>query len=129
MGLFDSLAGAVLSNMGGDKGAMLQIAMDLFKQNGGLEGVVAKFNEAGLSEQAASWISKGDNLPISAEQVIEVLGRDSIVGIAEKLTMSPSDISAKIAEYLPQAIDKMTPNGEVDSNSGNLLTAVMGMLK
>ncbi|TFW72305.1 hypothetical protein C3Y98_04160 [Methylotenera oryzisoli] len=129
MGLFDSLAGAVLSNMGGDKGAMLQIAMDLFKQNGGLEGVVAKFNEAGLSEQAASWISKGDNLPISAEQVIEVLGRDSIAGIAEKLTMSPSDISAKIAEYLPQAIDKMTPNGEVDSNSGNLLTAVMGMLK
>jgi len=129
MGLFDSLAGAVLSNMSGDKGAMLQIAMDLFKQNGGLEGVVAKFNEAGLSEQAASWISKGDNLPISAEQVIEVLGRDSIAGIAEKLTMSPSDISAKIAEYLPQAIDKMTPNGEVDSNSGNLLTAVMGMLK
>lgn len=129
MGLFDSLAGAVLSNMGGDKGAMLQIAMDLFKQNGGLEGVVAKFNEAGLSKQAASWISKGDNLPISAEQVIEVLGRDSIAGIAEKLTMSPSDISAKIAEYLPQAIDKMTPNGEVDSNSGNLLTAVMGMLK
>ncbi|HEY0842125.1 YidB family protein [Methylotenera sp.] len=129
MGLFDSLAGAVLSNMGGDKGAMLQIAMDLFKQNGGLEGVVAKFNEAGLAEQAASWISKGDNLPISAEQVIEVLGRDSIAGIAEKLTMSPSDISEKIAEYLPQAIDKMTPNGEVDSNSGSLLTAVMGMLK
>jgi len=115
--------------MGGDKGAMLQIAMDLFKQNGGLEGVVAKFNEAGLAEQAASWISKGDNLPISAEQVIEVLGRDSIAGIAEKLTMSPSDISEKIAEYLPQAIDKMTPSGEVDSNSGSLLTAVMGMLK
>jgi len=129
MGLFDSLAGAVLSNMGGDKGAMVQIAMDLFKQNGGLEGVVAKFNEAGLAEQAASWISKGENLPISAEQVIEVLGRDSIAGIAEKLTLSPSDISEKIAEYLPQAIDKMTPNGEVDSNSGNLLTAVMGMLK
>ncbi|WP_036301433.1 YidB family protein [Methylotenera sp. L2L1] len=129
MGLFDSLAGAVLSNIGGDKGTMVQIAMDLFKQNGGLEGVLAKFNEAGLAEQAASWISKGDNLPISAEQVIEVLGRDSIAGIAEKLTMSPSDISEKIAEYLPQAIDKMTPNGEVDGNSGNLLTAVMGMLK
>jgi len=129
MGLFDSLAGAVLSNMGGDKGTMLQIAMDLFKQNGGLEGVVAKFNEAGLAEQAASWIGKGDNQPISADQVIEVLGRDSIAGIAEKLNMSPSDISEKIAEYLPQAIDKMTPNGEVDGNSGSLLTAVMGMLK
>jgi uncharacterized protein YidB (DUF937 family) len=129
LGLFDSLAGAVLGNMGGDKGAMLQIAIDLFKQNGGLEGVLAKFNDAGFAEQAASWVSQGDNLPISAEQIMQVLGRDSIASIAEKLTMSPTDISKKIAEYLPQAINKMTPNGIVDSNSGNLLAAVMGMLK
>lgn len=115
--------------MGGDKGAMLQIAMDLFKQNGGLEGVLAKFNDAGFTEQAASWVSQGDNLPISAEQIIQVLGRDNIASMAEKLTMSPTDVSAKIAEYLPQAINKMTPNGKVDSNSGNLLAAVMGMLK
>jgi uncharacterized protein YidB (DUF937 family) len=129
LGLFDSLAGAVLGNMGGDKGAMLQIAMDLFKQHGGLEGILTKFNEAGFSEQTASWVSQGENLPISAEQIIQVLGRDSIASIAEKLTLSPTDISAKIAEYLPQAIDKMTPNGKVDGNSGNLLAAVMGMLK
>lgn len=129
MGLFDSLAGAVLNNMGGEKGTMVQIAMDLFKQNGGLEGVLAKFNEAGFADQAASWIGKGGNLPISAEHVIQVLGQDNIASIANKLNMSPDDISAKIAEYLPQAIDKMTPNGEVDSNSGNLLSAVMGMLK
>jgi uncharacterized protein YidB (DUF937 family) len=129
LGLFDSLAGAVLGNMGGDKGAMLQIAMDLFKQNGGLEGVLAKFNDAGFTEQAASWVSQGNNLPISAEQIIQVLGRDNIASMAEKLTMSPTDVSAKIAEYLPQAINKMTPNGKVDSNSGNLLAAVMGMLK
>lgn len=129
MGLFDSLAGAVLGNMGGDKGAMLQIAMDLFKQNGGLEGVIAKFNEAGFTEQTASWISQGENLPISPEQIIQVLGRDSIASIAEKLTLSPTDVSTKIAEYLPQAVNKMTPNGKLDSNSGNLLAAVMGMLK
>ncbi|PPC81220.1 MAG: hypothetical protein CTY38_09400 [Methylotenera sp.] len=129
MGLFDSLAGAVLGNVGGDKGAMLQIAMDLFKQNGGLEGILAKFNEAGFAEQAASWVSQGNNLPISAEQIIEVLGRDSIAGIGQKLTMSPSDISVKIAEYLPQAIDKMTPNGKLEGNSGNLMAAMMSMLK
>lgn len=129
MGLFDSLAGAVLGNVGGDKGAMLQIAMDLFKQNGGLEGILAKFNEAGFAEQTASWVSQGNNLPISAEQIIEVLGRDSIAGIAQKLTMSPSDISVKIAEYLPQAIDKMTPNGKLEGNSGNLMAAMMNMLK
>ena len=128
MGLFDSLAGSVLSNMGGDKGAMVQIAMDLFKQNGGLEGVLAKFKQAGFEQQVASWVSQSNNLPISAEQIIQVLGQDSVAAIAQKLSLSATDVSAKIAEYLPQAVDKMTPNGKVEGN-GNLLAAMMGMLK
>lgn len=128
MGLFDSLAGSVLSNMGGDKGAMVQIAMDLFKQNGGLEGVLAKFKQAGFEQQVASWVSQSSNLPISAEQIVQVLGQDSIAAIAQKLSLSATDVSAKIAEYLPQAVDKMTPNGKVEGN-GNLLAAMMGMLK
>jgi len=129
MGLFDSLAGAVLSKVGGDKGAMVRVAMDLFNQNGGLEGVIEKFKSGGLTEQAASWVSTGENLPISAEQISQVLGSDTVTEIAAKLGMDSGEISSKIAEYLPQVIDKMTPNGEVNANSGNLLSAVLGMLK
>lgn len=129
MGLFDSLAGAVLSKVGGDKGAMVQVAMDLFNQNGGLEGVIEKFKAGGLMEQVASWVGKGENLPISAEQVTQVLGSGAVTGIAAKFGASPSDISNKIAEYLPQVIDKMTPDGEVNANSGNVLSAVLAMLK
>ncbi|NOS96753.1 MAG: DUF937 domain-containing protein [Methylotenera sp.] len=129
MGLFDSLAGAVLSNVGGDKGAMVQVAMDLFNQNGGLEGVIEKFKAGGLAEQAASWVGKGENLPISAEQISQVLGSDAVAGIAEKLGMDTNDISNKIAEYLPQVIDKMTPDGEVNANSGSLMSAILGMMK
>lgn len=129
MGLFDSLAGAVLGKLGGDKGAMVQVAMDLFNQNGGLAGVLEKFKQGGLAEQAASWVGKGENLPVSAEQITQVLGSGTVTDIAAKLGMDPTDISNKIAEYLPQVIDKMTPNGEVNADSGNLLTAVLGMLK
>ncbi|NOU41892.1 MAG: DUF937 domain-containing protein [Methylotenera sp.] len=129
MGLFDSLAGAVLSKAGGDKGAMVQVAMDLFNQNGGLEGVIEKFKAGGLAEQAASWVGKGENLPISAEQISQVLGSDAVAGIAAKLGMDTNDISNKIAEYLPQVIDKMTPDGEVNANSGSLMSAILGMMK
>lgn len=129
MGLFDSLAGAVLSNVGGDKGKMVQVAMELFNQNGGLEGVLAKFNASGLGKQAASWVSKGENLPISAENITQILGSSVVAEIAAKFGMNPADLSSKIAEYLPQAIDKMTPDGEVNANSGNLMSAVLGMLK
>lgn len=129
MGLFDSVAGAVLGKLGGDKGTMVQVAMDLFTQNGGLAGVLEKFKTGGFAEQADSWVSKGENLPITAEQITQVLGSGTITNISNKLSMNPDEVSAKIAEYLPQVIDKMTPDGEVNAGSGNLLTAVLSMLK
>lgn len=129
MGLFDSVAGAVLGNLGGDKGAMAQVAMDLFNQHGGLQGVLDKFNAGGLAEQAASWVGKGENLPVSADQIASVLGNGTIADIAAKLGLDASDVSSKIAEHLPQLVDKMTPDGEVNASSGNLLSTVLGMLK
>jgi len=129
MGLFDNVAGAVLGKMMGDKGGMTQIALDMFNQNGGLGGILDKFKEGGLAEQAASWVGKGENLPISAEQLSSVLGSDAIAGMAAKFGIDPSDLSAKIAEHLPTVIDKMTPDGEVNEGSGNLLSTVLGMLK
>ena len=129
MGLFDNVAGAVLGKMMGDKGGMAQIALDMFNQNGGLGGILDKFKEGGLAEQAASWVGKGENMPISAEQLSSVLGSDAIAGMAAKFGVSPETLSAQIAEHLPTVIDKMTPDGEVNAGSGNLLSTVLGMLK
>lgn len=128
MGLFDSVAGAMLGKLGGEKGAMAQAALELINQNGGIEGVLQKFKDSGLAEQAASWVGKGENLSVSAEQIMQVLGSDTVSDIATKLGLSSGYISTKVAEYLPQVIDKMTPDGEVDNNSGNLLTSILGML-
>ena len=129
MGLFDSLASSMLGKLGGEKGAIAQVAVDLFNQNGGLAGVLEKFKAAGFADEVASWVGKGANLQISAEQVTQVLGSVTIQSAANKLGINASEISAKIAEYLPQVIDRMTPNGEVGKDSGNLLATLMGMLK
>lgn len=129
MGLFDSLAGGMLDKVLGEKGAMAQVAMDMLNQNGGLSGVLDKFKEGGLAEQAASWVGKGENLPISAEQIASVLGNSQLGEIATKFGIDPNTLSAQIAEHLPTIVDKLTPNGEVPAESGNLLSTVLGMLK
>jgi uncharacterized protein YidB (DUF937 family) len=129
MGLFDSLAGSMMGKLGGEKGAIAQVAMDLFNQNGGLPGVLEKFKAAGFSDEVASWVGKGSNLPISATQVVQVLGSSTIQSAANKLGINADEISAKIAEYLPQVVDRMTPNGEVNKDSGNLMATLLGMLK
>lgn len=129
MGLFDSLAGSMMGKLGGEKGAIAQVAIDLFNQNGGLPGVLEKFKAAGFNAEVTSWVGKGENLPISAAQIVQVLGSSTIQTAANKLGISADEISAKIAEYLPQVVDRMTPNGEVNKDSGNLMATLLGMLK
>jgi uncharacterized protein YidB (DUF937 family) len=115
--------------MMGDKGGMAQIALEMFNQNGGLTGILDKFKEGGLAEQAASWVGKGENMPISAEQISSVLGNSAIAEMATKFGIDPDTLSNKIAEHLPTVVDKLTPDGEVGADSGNLLSTVLGMLK
>jgi uncharacterized protein YidB (DUF937 family) len=129
MGLFDNIAGAVLGKMGGEQGSMAQAAMEMFNQNGGIGGVLDKFKQGGLGDLAESWVGKGENLPISAEQISSVLGNGAIADMAAKFGISPETLSAQIAKHLPTLIDRMTPNGKVDGESGNLLSTILGMLK
>ena len=129
MGFLDSIAGAVLGKIGGEQAGMAQAAIEMFNQNGGIDGLLDKFKAGGLAEQAASWVGKGGNLPISAEQISSVLGNGAIADLAAKFGISPETLSAQIAQHLPSMIDKLTPNGEVEGNSSNVLSTVLGMLK
>ncbi len=130
MSLFDDVAGAVMGKvMGGNQGAMAQIAMEMFNQHGGLNGVLDKFKQGGLGDLATSWVGTGANLPISAEQISSVLGSGAIAEMAAKFGITPEVLSNQIAQHLPSVIDKMTPNGEVGADSGSLLSTVLGMLK
>ncbi|HOY69634.1 MAG TPA: YidB family protein [Methylotenera sp.] len=130
MGLLDSVAGAVLGKvMGGNQGGMAAIAMELLNGNGGIGGLLEKFNQGGLGDLAASWVGKGENLPISAEQITSALGNGQLAEIASKFGISPEVLSSQLAEHLPSVIDKVTPDGAVTEESGNILTSILGMLK
>ena len=129
MGLFDSVAAAVLGKLGGEQGGIAQMALDLVNQHGGISGVLDKFKEGGLANEVASWVGTGQNLPISADQISSVLGDGQIAQMAEKFGLTPDVISSKIAENLPAIVDKLSPNGELPSDGASVLGQVMGMLK
>jgi uncharacterized protein YidB (DUF937 family) len=66
--------GSVLRGLGGSNQAqgsnlLLQLALSMLQQNGGLEGVLNRFRQSGLSQQADSWVSTGENMNISADQL------------------------------------------------------------
>lgn len=133
MGLFDDLAGGLMKNLQSNEEGQSNLLESIGSlinnpQTGGISGLVQTFKDKGLGEVVSSWISTGKNLPISSEQIQSALGHPHVQQIAQKLGISSEDASQTIAQYLPQVIDKLTPNGSLPS-SNDLLSQGMNMLK
>ena len=134
MGLLDGLLGSMMgSTSGGQQSAqggsqLMQIALQLLQQNGGLQGVLAKFQQAGYGAQANSWVSTGQNQPINADVLSQVLGHGQLGQIAQQLGMSHGDAAGGLASLLPQMIDKMTPQGQVPDDHNDMVAQALALL-
>jgi uncharacterized protein YidB (DUF937 family) len=134
MGLLDGLLGNVLGGMmgGGSDGQqqspLMQMALQMLQQNGGIEGILGKFQQAGYAEQAQSWVSTGENQPISGDALQQALGPGQLGQIAQQLGIGQGEAAGGLAAMLPQIIDQMTPQGQVPANSNDLVAQAMAML-
>ncbi|HTN47831.1 MAG TPA: YidB family protein [Burkholderiaceae bacterium] len=132
MSLLDSLLSGLAggspqgSNSQGSNslGPLLQIAMQLLAgadtsgassgaSAGGLGALIEQFQRAGMGAQMNSWISAGQNMPISAEQLMQVFGHGQMQQMAANSGMSVDEMSGGLAGMLPQLIDHLTPGGQV----------------
>jgi uncharacterized protein YidB (DUF937 family) len=91
----------------------------------GLETLALKFREAGLKQQIDSWVAKGKNLPVTAAQVRTALGPE-LEKIARKADMTVDVAAAKVAQVMPQIVDKLTPDGVM--TKGEELKQVVGRM-
>jgi uncharacterized protein YidB (DUF937 family) len=146
MGLLDSVVGGMLGGggAGGGNSQLLQIVMGMLTNqggggmgglgglagSGGLSGLVQQFQQGGLGDVAASWISTGPNQPVSGEQLQGVFGNDTIAQIAQQLGLSQGDTLGQLSQMLPTVVDKLTPNGELPTGAPDMgqLGDLMGSL-
>lgn len=117
MSFFENMAKGVLDKLSGEGAAnpLLETVMGLVSnpETGGLSGMLENFKSKGLGDIIASWIGTGENQPISSDQILNVIGKDQISNLAEKVGFSPEETMNKLADFLPQFIDKMTPEGKL----------------
>jgi uncharacterized protein YidB (DUF937 family) len=116
----DQLGQAVGGAMGGQstQNPLLQALTSLLGQNssvGGLAGIVQSFQKNGLGDIVNSWVSTGQNLPVTPDQIKQGLGSDFLSQLAGKAGVSPDAASTQLSSLLPSVIDKVTPNGKVES--------------
>ena len=150
MGILDAILGGVLGgNAGGPisgqfgtatggtpgdtntqaQNPLLLMALQLLQQNGGLQGILAKLQQAGYGQQAQSWIGTGPNLPIDPRVLQQVFGQGQLGQIAQQLGIPREQASDGVAQVLPQVVDQMTPAGEVPENHSDLVNEALAILQ
>ena len=138
MGLLDSVVGMLAGGQGGGGGnaALLNAVVGMLagggqggaQGGGGLASMLGKAQQAGLGDVVTSWIGKGQNMPISPDQLNNVLGSDMVANLAKQLGMSHGDASSQISQMLPDVVDRLTPHGNVPQGGLGNVTDLLGML-
>ncbi|RLP22128.1 YidB family protein [Mesorhizobium sp. YM1C-6-2] len=93
-----------------------------------LGDVLDRFRNSGAGAKVDSWVGTGPNQPIETEEVESAIDEETLAALSEQTGLSREELIARITQALPEAVDKMTPNGELPSdhlsNSENLLDDV-----
>jgi uncharacterized protein YidB (DUF937 family) len=122
MGLLDDLAGGLIGKLlggqGGGNNQLVEMAINMLgsRDTGGLAGLVKAFSQNGLGDIMGSWIGKGDNMPVSSDQIADALG-PKLQEIAGKLGLSPEEASEGLAKILPEIINHLTPDGNMPDHN------------
>ena len=128
MGLLDSVLGSVLGGNSSNSPIQGVLSSILSGNQGGgpatgsqpgLGGLLQRFTQAGYGGAANSWVGNGPNQPIPPEALQNVFGQQQVNQWAQQTGMEPHGLLSALSQFLPQAVDKMTPGGQLPAGSGS----------
>ena len=111
--------GQIISKLVGgsaDSGAVQGALQDLLAGQGGLNGLVQQFESSGFGGHIRSWIGTGQNLPITAEQLQQVLSNQQVQALVQKTGLPVDALMPILAKVLPHTVDQATPDGQVPAS-------------
>lgn len=120
MSLLDNVISAATSAMSGsgEQGKAVELVTQLVQQNGGNVGdLLSKLQQGGLGDALQSWIGTGSNASVDASQIQNALG-NNLSEAAAKVGLDASSAGNLLAQYLPNIINAITPNGNAADANG-----------
>lgn len=96
------LGGLLGSLGGGGLGGLL---------GGGLGELMESFKQHGQGEVAESWVKAGPNKQITADQLEQVIGPETLTTLTQHTGLSRQELLSRLATTLPDAVDTCTPDG------------------
>ncbi len=81
---------------------------------GGMLGdLLRQFDQTGAGDAARSWVSQGENVPVSPQQIEATFGPDIIDRLANQFGMEKHELLQGLSETLPDVVDQLTPEGRL----------------
>ena len=121
MSFLEDMAGKEVSGMLANSSNPLasSVMQMINSQPGGLSGLLQQFHDKGLGGLVSSWVSTGQNVNISPNQLEQVFGSGALNDIASKLGMSQEQAGSAMSQVMPELINQLTPQGQVTADSEN----------
>jgi uncharacterized protein YidB (DUF937 family) len=85
--------------------------------SGGLGDLLKQFQQNGQGDTANSWVGPGPNKQISPGDLATALGADQIDTLASQSGLSRDELLTGLSRHLPEAIDHLTPQGRLPTES------------
>ncbi len=121
-GMGRSSRGSALGGQGGALIAMLlPLAMQWVQRNGGVGGVLKRFQQKGYSQQAASWVSTGVNETLPPQAMSDVVGYEELSRLSQQLGVESEEVSEALTQIVPEVVNQLTPDGNVPNDSDDVL--------
>jgi uncharacterized protein YidB (DUF937 family) len=105
--------GGLLGGGGGSPLVALLPVVTSMLAGGGLGKLLSGMSSAGLEGKAKSWVGGGENQPITADEVKQVVDKSHIDEVAQKAGVSHDEAAGLIAQALPAVVNHVTPDGQV----------------
>jgi uncharacterized protein YidB (DUF937 family) len=128
MSIFDTIGSLLGKSDDSQTSVPEALVAVLGNQEGGLAGLVQKFESAGLGDVVASWVGAGENQAVTPDALHRILGSELVQQMSAKTGLPIDQLLPQIAQHLPGLVDGMTPNGQLPS-AGGLLDAGLAFLR
>ncbi|WP_165982198.1 YidB family protein [Dankookia rubra] len=87
---------------------------------GGLGGLLAGLRNHGLGQQVDSWVQPGTNQPVSPQELERGFDPHELDEAAQRAGTDRGTLLQELSAMLPQAVDRMTPQGRVPQQEADL---------
>ncbi|MBM2712709.1 YidB family protein [Mesorhizobium caraganae] len=89
-----------------------------------LGDILDRFRGAGAESKVDSWVGTGPNQPIQPSDVEAAIDEDTLTSLSMQTGLSREELISRITRDLPEAVNKMTPNGQLPPDETTLLDDV-----